>query len=106
LDIWNPAARSWATASPHHQCTAINSQLSVKYWRDGMEWALADGNLANARRWAGCLDKAARRLERRRPEPEVRGFAVQDASFPATLKAMIEDFDRREYAHMMRAFAK
>jgi hypothetical protein len=36
----------------------------------------------------------------------VEGFVAQDLAFPATLEAMVDDFDRREYAAMMRSFAE
>jgi hypothetical protein len=103
LDKWNADAGAWLALSRQRPCKAIKRHPWTADLRGSMEWALADGNIADARRFAGFLSGMVGRLGRTLPESrEVRGFVALDIAFPATLEAMVEDFDRREYSEMMR----
>jgi hypothetical protein len=92
LDEWNTVA---ATLSDIQRHRAVAIDL-----RRRMEWALANGEVADARRFVAALDRMARKKM-----PPVAGAlpTPPDIIFPATLVAMIDEFDAREYAAMMRA---
>jgi hypothetical protein len=90
LDKWNAIA---ATLSDLERYRAVEL-------RSRMECALANGEVNNTRRLVFALDQMARKKM-----PPAAGAlpAPPNIVFPATLAAMIDEFDAREYAAMMRA---
>jgi hypothetical protein len=99
LDRWNAVAARWESLSRGHPQRALRRWNGATNMRYSMEWALMNGEIIDARRLAGRLERAARWIERGRPETPLSDKSeVPNIAFPKTLESLAEDFDRREYA--------
>jgi hypothetical protein len=107
LDKWNRLAASWVMERNRHSDWVIQHLNRIVHLRQSMEWALANGDVGDARR---CVRSFERVLKRDLSRPlKVTDDVWQHAgngnvAFPATIEAMVAEFDAREYATMMRAF--
>jgi hypothetical protein len=91
LDKWNDFAAGASQVDRHR---AVDLRRS-------MEWALANGEVVDARR---CVKALSQMLSRSYPPWGSKRPPDIDIAFPTTIEETVADFDAREYATMMRAF--
>ena len=106
LDRWNALAAAWAVQCRLRPTKAVRRQFRLADLHHRAEWAFMDQTIKDVRPLTDALERLLRQVERTQLDPgEGDCGLVLLTPFPATMEAFAEDFDRREYAAMMQAFA-
>jgi hypothetical protein len=105
LDRWNALAAAWTIQCRLRPMKAVKRQFRLADLRRRAEWAFMDQTVKDVRLLANALERMLRQVERTQLDPGAGDCGlVLLTPFPAMMEALAEDFDRREYAAMMRAF--